>query len=466
MPYYLADSEDAEINIYNVNLPYWATRAEAYAAANGRIVVYRSRYSETRAWQRRESGRFDDGTYQRVPWHADDAYPDHFVHVSVDAPGMIAYTASAEHGHLDRQTRTKPGRYLERFYPDTPLEQRQAWIKLCAYVPDTLTIATSADEIEFVYRHAECVKSCMGPDSHSGCDVGRNGETHPVRVYGDSDLALAYIGPRENAVARCIVWPAKLLYSRVYGAHRLECLLEQAGYRQGSMSGARIRRIDADQGGLLMPYIDGVSTAADTGDGYLRLGRGSINTQTTDGHTGADEYMCDHCGDAEVASEGDLCSYCEESQCCCERCNSIFFDEDQPNYCASCERNRQYCECCNSDTWDAMHWSESRGEYVCEDCARTHAESKFTCTHCGEVTREWVDFDQDEQIDRLASGDALTHCADCADLTVCHACAHRWESETPGEACPTCGIVARCPDTLPLPLETASPSDTETLTHA
>ena len=124
MPYYLADSEDAEINIYDADLPYWVDRASAYVAANGRIVVYRSHYAEKRVWQCREVGRFDDGTYQRVPWAADDAYPEHYVHVSVDAPGMIAYTASAEHGHLDRQTRTKPGRYLERFYPETSLEQR------------------------------------------------------------------------------------------------------------------------------------------------------------------------------------------------------------------------------------------------------------------------------------------------------------------------------------------------------
>src|SRR3546814_4208725 len=68
--------------------------------------------------------------------------------------------------------------------------------------------------------------------------------------------AIAYIGPRDNARARSVVWPVRKIYTSLYGdVSRLRLLLENAGYAKGGLNGARIRRI-VDGDSFVVPYID------------------------------------------------------------------------------------------------------------------------------------------------------------------------------------------------------------------
>jgi hypothetical protein len=57
-----------------------------------------------------------DGTYAKLPWDI-AKIEDHFAHISVQDGAMISYTPDAAKGELDIQVRTKPGRYLTKFYP-------------------------------------------------------------------------------------------------------------------------------------------------------------------------------------------------------------------------------------------------------------------------------------------------------------------------------------------------------------
>jgi len=460
MPFYIVPDEldPASLTAEQAderNYPVYSDRGCAYQDKGaGQKVVYVLTMYDRRQWQRRERNRFEQGDYQHVPWHGTEyaereTVADHFVHVSVDHPAMVAYTVDDESGYQDKQTRLKPGRYLERFYSDVPTNIRQAWIAQCTYKAETLGIATSPDDIETVYRKAQGFVSCMGPETHVSFDY-----EWPVRVYGDSDLAVAYLGPMDGAKARCVIWPDKKRYSRVYGSGRLQAMLEAHGYESGSMHGARVRALRCDSG-WVMPYVDGVSAAENKGQWHV-LGRGDISCDQTTGYTDVEPETetCEQCGDeCESTDSRGHCDHCAEARTVCEHCDHVFFDSENPQYCESCEDSRSYCECCESDTWGDTFYSEAREENVCEDCATSHDESKFTCKHCDCVEYEWK-LSQDDQKRRIGNDTALKFCEDCEDLTVCHVCESTYEAdETEDGNCPSCDAAPRCELTGDLPLD-------------
>lgn len=426
-------------------------------SADQKIVFVESDADRVR-WHNRERNRLSDGYYLPVAW-ADSlpAIDDHFVHQSKDDAMMVAFTASAEHGHNDRQTRLRPGRYLARFYPDLPETERHRWAEI-AVKPAELQIATSADDIETIYRHAVGFQSCMGPDKHARFIV------HPTRAYGDSDLAVAYLGPMKGATARAVIWPDKKRFTRAYGlSAQLIAVLEAAGYVSSSnLVGARLRAIACDDG-YLMPYLDCSNSSASLDGGYFILGRGDFSTRETCGYVDdAEQGTCDRCEDhypLDDLREG-LCDDCYNMRCVCEHCDEVFFDDDGPSYCQSCENDRTYCDICETDTWGPTFegirvTASGRHRYVtvCEDCADNHDDSRFTCQHCDETCHEWR-YDLADQTARFANGLRQQVCEDCADeVTRCHSCHEYSLNEAMVDSCPHCGIVARCPDTLPLPLE-------------
>jgi hypothetical protein len=137
-------------------------------------------------WQTREQGRLLCGLYQPVPW-ADKlpAIAGHYVHLSTENSCLVAYTQDADRGAKDIQTSIKPGRYLTRFYPDLAshvIRDLQSGVHRSA----NLQFAVTPDEIERVYLDGPC--SCMSRPASS-----YDSHCHPVRVYGDSDLRLAYV---------------------------------------------------------------------------------------------------------------------------------------------------------------------------------------------------------------------------------------------------------------------------------
>lgn len=244
-------------------------------------------------WQIREKLRFADDTYLPTPWHDELWYQSkheaHFCHVSMEQAGKIAFTENAAKGAMDRQLVMSPGRYLNRFFCEH-LDNNaiEGW---CARLSvqlqeDTLKITQDADEIEEVYAGGP--SSCM---AHTACDFGSS--CHPTRVYAGPDTALAYIGSREDAKARSVIWPSRKIYTRIYGdVSRLKLLLEGAGYTEGSLNGARIRRIEDDDH-FVVPYIDAGGDLADDGE-YLVIGHGSISCESTTGLAN-DPWYCPHC---------------------------------------------------------------------------------------------------------------------------------------------------------------------------
>ena len=189
-------------------------------------------------WKARELARFASGQYTRLPWselswygdalRSRPALHDHFAHLSIENDAMIAYTVDADKGIADRQTRVKPGRYLAAFFSDflSANEIRDIATAFDDQYGDKLALqfAETADDIEDVYTRGP--SSCM---SHSAGDY--DSDCHPVRVYAAGDLQVAYIERNEEVTARAIVWPAKMVHSRIYGDEtRLSSLLSSAGY--------------------------------------------------------------------------------------------------------------------------------------------------------------------------------------------------------------------------------------------
>ncbi len=283
-------------------------------------------------WQTREKLRFADDTYAPTPWHDEPWYQarheEHFCHVSTEQAGKIAFTENPAKGQVDRQLVMSPGRYLHRYFPEH-LDNNaiEGWCaKLSVLLQEyALKITQDAEEIEDVYVGGP--SSCM---AHEAGDF--DSFCHPVRVYAGPDTALAYIGPRNDASARSVVWPSRKIYTSMYGdVSRLKLLLEDAGYVEGGLNGARIRRIE-DGDDFVVPYIDAGDDLADDGQ-YLIIGRGGISSHNTNGLANCPWY-CPRCDDdtrphdTVYTVEGD----CEEWCYSCFHYHTTYCEYNERHY--------------------------------------------------------------------------------------------------------------------------------------
>jgi hypothetical protein len=372
-------------------------------------VVFVATSSERRSWQARERARLQAGEYFPVPWSDYDEYPAHYAHLSQRTPGLVAYTKNDEHGLQDRQTAIKPGRYLEEFYKTVfTRDQIAQYVAACQATNFELHIARTPDEIERVYRGGPT--SCMGRKSLSNFQTSQ----HPVRVYGDSDLGIAYYGSIDAASARCIVWPDRKLYGRLYGGTAtLARLLENAGYHPGSMHGARVRAVLDDYSEddrYIMPYVDGIERAQLRGK-YFILGSGDWSVQNTEGFTSqATLYTCDECGNEYDQNDGGDDTYCQSCL-------------DDMYVCADCE------ETCFSDGHGLMN-----GDKLCDSC---YGEAHSTCA-APDCENEWIERNiiRSRRADRNNRGvtDLCTACDD--SYAFCSDC-DEWYENTHNE-CPAC----------------------------
>lgn len=366
--------------------------------------------TERASWQSREADKFSDGEYVYVPWSDRDQFPDHYVHISLNTAGHVAYTADDESGHLDKQTSLKVGRYLQRFYADkftsAEIAQYVATVSGDGYA---LKIATSPDDIETVYVNGP--NSCM---AHS--ESSYSSSEHPVRVYGDSDLAVAYYGNMDSASARAVIWPEKKIYSRLYGAEQtLRRMLENAGYTSGSLRGARIRAVECrNTGSWIVPYVDCCTSGSlvrSNGRQWIMLGSGDIDLRGTDGIAEPnrdDQFYCDGCSDyqnqdnyggSDANHRYSYCSDCySERFTCCEACNeNVASDSTYIDH--SGRYDRTLCEDCYNDasetcavcdtSFNPLEWSRSDRqtreandtETLCDDCAENHVYCSQCETH-------------------------------------------------------------------------------------
>lgn len=426
-------------------------------------------------WRARERGRFESGEYRPVPWAGEpwaDRHPDHFAHVSTEDPSQVAYVQSERHGVADRQTRTRPGRYLRKYYGDVLDDKEiQRWAGAFAGANESheFKLARAPDEIEAAYENGP--NSCMGG--------GRFAGRHPAHVYGAGDLAVAYLGDLEDRVtARCVVWPARCVRSTIYGdADRLRPALDAAGYEriEGGFQGARLlaRRPDNGCGDWAAPYVDG-DYSADYVDGYLVLQfetSGEYTLHSTDGSTEG-YYVCQLC-DCSFSEEPNnvegqtWCDGCyRENAFHCDGCHetrdvndgdNVYRMPDGDAWCGGCfESKGATCEKCGEDfpAEDAREVSgKSTTETWCHDCASEHATDCDACD-CAYAT---------EYVYRVVTGahESETWCEDCvsdgADAA-CDACGDCMDEDGgraptvlhPGEdVCASCAVGASTHRYLP-----------------
>jgi hypothetical protein len=154
-------------------------------------------------------------------------------------------------------------------------------------------------------------------------------------------------------VARCLVWPDKKIYSRLYaGNDALHRLLKNDGYRKSyyydhnapSLRGAKLLRIENDRGNLVCPYLDEVQTVHDTGSNLIIGGGLSATSQhgeiATDDYVEEDAVICDHCDE-----------HCEDGETFTVYINR----RSSQQWCCSCNDNETfYCEG-NQRTYSCDH---------------------------------------------------------------------------------------------------------------
>ena len=404
-----------------------------------RTITFVLTEDERRDWRSRELRKFQDGIYQYPPWipgqyvtwepadTPDQDYGEyaplvvHFAHLSLKTPGCIAYTPSDEDGYRDRQVKIKVGRYLEQFMSDKwSRETIASYVDQCKAVEQDIQMTRDPKDIVSIYVNGP--RSCMSRRAdHYASSV------HPAHVYGNSpDLAVAYLGTVSEPTARCIVWPEKDEYTRVYGDTTLEQILRLHGYRKrggsdyGDLSGARIVAIEDDSNVYVMPYVDAAESADLSDDGKHLVLRGDTGgryeTKVTRSYGGDtlccgltevqndedDHGTCDHCGE-DCDSNDRYCSSCYDDHWSCCRCGEDYFDHDESQdvdgdlYCTSCASRWEHtCEVCE-DTWFAKHPDSefcSRHEHYsrCDACD-TPSDDLDNDQHCANCH---VDEDEDD----------------------------------------------------------------------
>lgn len=416
MPYYLHAKDQTE-NIAENNAGMFLTRADAAQVLDptSQRITFIASEDERCDWRNRERSRFQDGEYFPVPWESEIPYyhsaRKHFAHLSTKSPGLIAYTKNDEHGVLDRQTSVRPGRYLEEFFKDVFTGgQIASYIAQCDATHLVLKIATTPDDVERVYTGGP--RSCMAHQGGryecpccnrhgSGAHYDYQSSEHPSRVYGDSDLAVAYYGEIDAVPARAVIYPAEKRYGRIYGSEVLRTLLEKDGYTcNDNFSGAKLRAIPC-KGTYVLPYLDFSGDAVIrtiAGKEWIVIGDASyrerhLETTSCSGLGGTaedeheDEFQCSSCGDwahdDHYGGEG-LCQSCYD---------------DQYAMCTECNEN---------DLQERMH-SVSDG-YICDSC---YADSSVSCEVCDESFNP-ADFSRSETRTRSING-TTELCSDCVD---------------------------------------------------
>lgn len=384
-------------------------------------VAKQSRFADETDWQLleisdaayagyiREHRRSYNGEYERPLWAS--STPDHhYVHVSKEDQALVAYTPTPRHAAEDRQLRVRPGRYLASIgWDNERIKEAVAEYDVTVRAP-VLRFALTPDEIEAVYLRGPT--SCM---SHGVSDYRTNG-THPVRVYGAGDLAIAYIGTETRVTARALCWPTKMVYSRVYGdAAKLKRLLEAAGYHsdnggaEGEFDGAKLLRLECDRG-IVAPYIDyyGID---DCGDHLVIRCACEYSADETNGLLKDNGLTCCSCGeryddeDHMQNVDDDLyCEYCfDERFYRCDACSEAVFSDDtrgddDGQYCEDCfDRRFTCCERCDEHVrnHDIITVDDRP---ICRDCCDEHYSD---CEECGET------FENDDL-------DEKRHCEECA----------------------------------------------------
>ena len=283
-------------------------------------------------WEYREDIRFYTGAYSRIPAEIasklDTEYGQrindkHKIHVSIENPGMIAYTPNPDQGLQDRQIRTKFGRYLKNAsdleLSDPAIADLGSMLRNMMQ-PADLLIARSESEIAMVYDDGP--RSCMGGEGRCF-----DHDIAPIRVYASPDIGVAYTMRDSRIVSRSLVRFDRMEWIRVYGDETaIIPALELAGYTEGStLEGCRLKQV-CHNGEYVMPYLDGEDTGIDhytdpEGSWWMVVGCGEY---TADDH---------ETGYLDGDQDRGYCDSCEES---CDQEEMVYIDSEDRSVCNGC----------------------------------------------------------------------------------------------------------------------------------
>ena len=312
-------------------------------------------------WRQREADRYATDRYVAPCWLSIDlVVPDHFVHLA-ENPELIAYTQNADKGAADIQTPIRIGAYLMKYFPDMGQDQVQQIVLRHSntYSPAVLKIATTADDIVRVFTSGP--RTCMSKSAEY-----YESHVHPAAVYGNSDLAAAYLTDDcDRVTARALIWPARLRMGRVYGdSSRLVNALRSAGYTDTSdFWGAKVRKIECENTGqLVLPYMDYWQTLSHFDADFLLIDRhGEITADQTNGLENYDRYTCDRCEDTE--NEHDL--------------ETVYTDQNYTAaWCCRCVRSHSFTCAGSNETVSCDYAVDIDGSLYSQWYADNHA------THC------------------------------------------------------------------------------------
>lgn len=370
-------------------------------------------------WKLREQEKFNSGEYVKVvPELEKYCLPDHFVHVALKTPEKISYTSSPDKGARNKQTLASVMGYLEKYAPTLSYEEREEidGIYSDQFSTYELKWATTSHEIKNVYtqydeKESGVAQSCMRYEV--GEDSEFISEIHPVQVYGDSDLKLAFITNQNGlTAARALVWPEKKIYSRVYGGevsrNKLHRLLKKEGFKKSSgyyqndpgasehsINGALIQAIPYTGknkvNAHVMPYIDEshrVGMVFIDGKKWMKIGEHGFKCQITNGLThNDDELMGERCECCEECTDGQL-TYVTYTQ------------YDELRYCSVClEESAFYCH--GTNLWFNIDNYESfmvdgmtyEGDYAkehfyeCPECDEFHSTPLLSVNDNGNISK-------------------------------------------------------------------------------
>ena len=344
----------------------------------------------TATWQEREAKRLLDGTYKPVPlsdfasWcDVVDANPEHFVHMSRKQPGKVAYTENAQKGAGDVQTPIAFSEYLLHKCADVLCEEDMD--RLCAHF-DSMTggfelrfVRTGAEMAELMTSipsngsgHATEVSSCMTGDVFGS-------RAHPYTVFGEdthngvaSDITLAVLMSGGVVKGRTLVWPARKIWTRMYGLQNpLRAALRAEGYTsEGIFAGATIKKIEGRHGTYVMPYLDRANYVSDYGDRFKITLDGGMLCDSVNGYISATP-------EEEEEEEND--------EAYCLNCEDYGPDEDSTLVISALSRPHSWCLQCTER--HAFYCHGARKYYASYDHALVEIDNR-------EYSETWLTEDQ------------------------------------------------------------------------
>jgi hypothetical protein len=288
------------------------------------------------------------GSFRKQPAFVTEPFHKHFEmfpYMSTSSPGQLAYQPIDDgYRENDRQVRTKPGRFLNKFYDLTADQVRGAVSTINTEQPYQLKFAKTPEEFTKVYLSGP--SSCMthGIDWY---DCSRSSKRLPISVLANGNIQVAYLELSSGIIpARALVVNDDKRYVEIYANNDamddayniLRSYLEDIGYAKNGtcLIGEEIELLRTDQGDIVCPYIDYGGLMVDvlsnslliTGEGcgerQPNYNTGTLADKGEDDNENEGLRYCDGC--EEYENEDDFISTFDDGPRCSNCISDCYID--------------------------------------------------------------------------------------------------------------------------------------------